>query len=140
MAYDEGLAFRVRELLSERRDLVEKSMFGGLAFLIDGAMSVGVVGEDLLVRVGPERHEQALARPHARIMDFTGKPMKGWIFVAPLGIEDDGALAGWVDWGVETAGRAVSTKSKAAPREGKVGTSGTASPKKVAKKKAARRK
>jgi len=92
MAYDEGLAFRVRELLSDRRDVVEKGMFGGLAFLIGGAMTVGIVGEDLLVRVGPGRHDEALARPHARIMDFTGRPMKGWIFVAPSGTEDDTAL------------------------------------------------
>lgn len=139
MAYDEGLAFRLRELLSERRDVVEKEMFGGLAFLLAGSMSVGVVGEDLLVRVGPERHEVALARPHARIMDFTGRPMKGWIFVGPAGLEEDTALASWVDWGVETAGRASSTKSKPAARKRATKTPSRAVAKKGSKRKSARR-
>jgi hypothetical protein len=103
MAYDEGLAVRLRELLGERRDVFEKGMFGGLAFLIDGKMSVGIMGDDLLVRVGKARHEEALARPHARIMDFTRRPMPGWIIVASEGITEDDALADWVAWGVETA-------------------------------------
>lgn len=139
MAYDEGLAFRLRELLNERRDVVEKEMFGGLAFLLAGSMSVGVVGEDLLVRVGPERHDQALARPHARIMDFTGRSMKGWIFVGPSGVEDDDALANWVDWGVEAATRAASTKSRSVARKRATKTSSEGGAKKGSKRKSARR-
>jgi len=130
MAYDPGLAFRLRELLNERRDVVEKEMFGGLAFLLAGSMSVGVVGEDLLVRVGPERHDVALARPQARIMDFTGRPMKGWIFVGPSGVEDDAALASWVEWGVETATRAASTKGKPPARKRATRASSSAAAKK----------
>jgi hypothetical protein len=103
MGYDEGLAFRVRELFAGRRDVVEKSMFGGLAMLVDGHMSVGIVGEDLVVRVGAERHDAALARAHTRVMDFTGRPMRGWIFVSPEGIAEDSALEEWVAWGIETA-------------------------------------
>lgn len=87
-------------------------MFGGLAFLLDGSMSVGVVGDELLVRVGAERHERALARPHARIMDFTGRPMKGWVFVARAGFEDDADLASWLAWGIDAAGQGTKEKRK----------------------------
>lgn len=139
MAYDEGLAFRLRELLEERRDVVEKAMFGGLAFLIDGSMSVGVVGEDLMVRVGPLRQEQALARPHARPMDFTGRPMQGWIFVAPAGIEDDTALASWVEWGVQAALQASDKKSKPKPQTARLAARGDGGARKSTKKKPARR-
>ena len=72
MSYDERLASRLRALLSKRRDVVEKKMFGGLCFMVNGKMCCGVVKDDLVVRVGPERHARALAAPHARPMDFTG--------------------------------------------------------------------
>ena len=116
MAYDEGLAERLREALGDRRDLVEKEMFGGLAFLIGGSMSVGVVGDDLLVRVGAARHDDALSRPHARIMDFTGRPMKGWIFVKPAGVSSDARLREWVKWGVEVALAAPAKKKRGGSR------------------------
>jgi hypothetical protein len=137
MAYDEGLAVRLRELLGERRDVLEKGMFGGLAFLIDGKMSVGIMGDDLLVRVGKARHEEALARPHARIMDFTRRPMPGWIIVAPEGIAEDDALAGWVAWGVETA-MSPETKAKKAKKPAPKAKS-AAKPKARPKKPAPRR-
>ncbi|MCH9649316.1 MAG: TfoX/Sxy family protein [Deltaproteobacteria bacterium] len=97
MAYDEGLAQRVREQFEELDDVVEKKMFGGLCFMVQGNMSLGVNAEDLMVRVGPEGHEEALAQPHARPMDFTKRPMKGFVFVDPKGYEDDAALASWVE-------------------------------------------
>ena len=103
MAYDEGLAQRIRELLDDRRGVTEKKMFGGLAFLIHGNMCVGVVKEDLLVRVGAETHEEALGRPHARPMDFTGRPMRGFVFVAAEGLDSDAALGEWVRRGVAIA-------------------------------------
>ena len=96
MAYDEGLAQRVREALSGDAGVVEKRMFGGLAFMIRGNMCCGVVGEDLMVRVGPEAYEQALALPFARPMDFTGRPLTGFVYVGPDGCSEDGDLAGWV--------------------------------------------
>ena len=71
-------------------------MFGGIAFMANGHMSCGVVKETLMVRVGPDRHGDALVRPHAREMDFTGKPMKGFVYVAPEGFESDEDLAAWV--------------------------------------------
>lgn len=96
MAYDQGLAQRLRELLEEQMNVTEKTMFGGVAFLLHGSMFVGIVKNDLMVRVGPAEHEAALARPHARPMDFAGRPMKGYVYLAPEGIESDAALAEWV--------------------------------------------
>jgi TfoX/Sxy family transcriptional regulator of competence genes len=101
MAYDEGLAERLRDVLSEQMGLTEKKMFGGLAFLCQGHMFCGIVGEELMVRVGPERYEQALLEPHARAMDFTGRPMKGYIYVEPEGFEADDELKNWANRGLE---------------------------------------
>lgn len=98
MAYDEGLAERIREALADQPGITERKMFGGLAFMSRGHMFVGIVGESLMARVGPEVYADALSRPHARVMDFTKKPMKGYVYVDPPGIEDDRALAEWVDW------------------------------------------
>ena len=103
MAYDEGLAERVREVLADRPGIVEKKMFGGLSFMLQGNMSCGVLDEDLLVRVGPEAHEAALALPHARPMEFTGRSMKGMVFVGPEGLESDEELSDWVGRGVDFA-------------------------------------
>ena len=96
MSYDQGLAERLREALEGRTGVTEKEMFGGLAFLLHGSMFVGIVHDDLMVRVGPAQHDASLARPHARPMDFAGRPMKGFVYVAPEGIDSDAALAEWV--------------------------------------------
>ena len=74
-------------------------MFGGVAFMARGYMFVGIVGDVLMARVGPDYYEQALARPHVRVMDFTGKPMKGYVFVDPEGFESDADLAEWAERG-----------------------------------------
>ncbi len=104
MAYDEGLAQRIREVLEDRADLSEKKMFGGLAFLLGGNMCVGVVKGELMLRVGPDRYEETLRQPHARKMDFTGRPMKGFVYVACDGFESDADLRRWVARGVRFAG------------------------------------
>jgi len=101
MAYDEGLAERLRDLLQERPGITEKKMFGGLCLLSRGHMFVGIVGEALMARVGPDAYGKALRRPHARVMDFTGKPMKGYVFVDPPGYEEDRDLKRWVDEGLK---------------------------------------
>jgi len=101
MAYDEGLAERLRDVLSEQMSVTEKKMFGGLAFLWQGHMFCGIVGEELMVRVGAERYEQALLEPHTRAMDFTGRPMKGYVYVEPEGFEADDELKNWVNRGLE---------------------------------------
>ena len=109
MAYDEGLAQRVREMLAEHSGITEKKMFGGIAFLLRGNMCCGVVGDDLMVRVGPGAYEDSLRLPAARPMDFTGRPMKGFVFVGPDGYESDDDLDAWVTRG---AGFALSLPAK----------------------------
>ncbi len=96
MAFDEGLAERIRDVLRGEPGIVEKRMFGGVAFMAGDRMFVGIIGDGLMVRVGPEEHEAALKRPHVRIMDFTGRPMKGFLVVDPPGIENDEQLEGWI--------------------------------------------
>lgn len=96
MAYDAKLADKVRRAVAGKRAVTEKKMFGGVAFLLDGKMFCGVASDDLMVRVGPERHEQALRKPHVRPMDFTGRPMKGYVFVAPEGCRTQRQIVGWV--------------------------------------------
>lgn len=105
MPYDEGLAQRIRQLLADRNDVVEKKMFGGIAFMLGERMAVGVVKDDLMVRVGPDAHDAALAQPHARPMDMGGRVSRGFVYVAPEGLTED-ALAGWVDRGVRFAASA----------------------------------
>ena len=97
MAYDEGLAQRVREALSERPDLSERKMFGGLCFMLGGNMCAGIVGEELMLRVGVHAYDETLSRPHAREMDFTGRAMKGMVYVGVDGLADDSDLSSWLD-------------------------------------------
>lgn len=96
MAYDEKLAGRLRKLLARPKEVSEKKMFGGLAFMLHGNMCCGVVKDTLMVRVGPEQYEKALAAPHARPMDFTGRPLNGFVYVGPEGCQTDEALRKWV--------------------------------------------
>ncbi len=98
MAYDPGLAERVRDVLGDRPGISERRMFGGLAFLVDGKMFVGIRDATLMARVGRDRHRDALAMPHVRPMDFTGRPMTGYVYLDPLAIAADADLAAWVSW------------------------------------------
>jgi TfoX/Sxy family transcriptional regulator of competence genes len=98
MAYDEGLAQRVREALEGTAGITERKMFGGLAFLRDQKMFVGISGARLMARVGAERYQDALAMPDVHEMDFTGKPMKGYVYIDPPGLVEDQALKAWVSW------------------------------------------
>lgn len=103
MSFDKGLAQRIRDVLLDQDGLVEKKMFGGLAFMVYGNMACGVVREDLMVRVGPDAYEGALGQPHARPMDFTGRPMRGMVYVDGTGLEEEDDLAAWVLRGVNFA-------------------------------------
>ncbi len=103
MAYDEGVAQRVREALQRQSNVVEKKMFGGLTFMVRGNMCCGVIGEELMVRVGLEGYETVLTQPHARKMDFTGKPLKGFVYVESDGFDSDDDLQAWVDRALELA-------------------------------------
>lgn len=103
MAYDEALAARIRSALARRENVTERKMFGGIAFMVGDRMAVGVIRDDLMVRVGPEAHDDALARPHTRPMDFSGKPMRGMVYVSPAGVAADADLARWVEAGAAYA-------------------------------------
>ncbi len=101
MAFDSGLAQRVREALDGRIGITERKMFGGLAFLVHGKMFVGIRNSSLMARVGPERHQDALAMPSVRVMDFTGRPMKGYVYIDLPAIAEDQDLKAWVLWCAE---------------------------------------
>lgn len=96
MAFDEGLAERLREHFHEKPGYSERKMFGGLCFMLSGHMTCGIVGDRLMARVGPSQYAAALDRPHAREMDFTGKPMRGIVYVDAEGLDDDADLQQWV--------------------------------------------
>ena len=101
MAFDENLAARLRDALVGTTGVTEKSMFGGKAFLVDGNMLVGVIKNDLVARVGPERSEAAVARDCVRPFDFSGRPMSGWVMVAPDGWQTDASLHAWIEEALE---------------------------------------
>ena len=101
MAYDEDLARRIRELVEDEPGLTEQKMFGGLAFLINGNMSVSASGQGgLLLRVDPEQTDALLAEPHAEPFVMRGRPMDGWLRVDPAGLANDEDLRRWVAAGV----------------------------------------
>lgn len=104
MAFDEKLAERIRTHLGKRRGLVEKKMFGGIAFLVRGNMCCGVHRDDLIVRLDPTDTDGALSEPHTRVFDLTGRPMKGWILVESSGLATDSQLGKWVDRASNYAG------------------------------------
>jgi hypothetical protein len=96
VAFDEGLVERIRDVLVKTSHISERRMFGGVAFLADGHMFIGIIGDVLMARVGPENYAAALKRKHVREMDFTGKPMRGYVYVDPAGIAGDEELEEWV--------------------------------------------
>lgn len=112
MAFNERLAERVRAALDGRAGISERKMFGGLAFLLDGKMCVGVLGDELVVRSGAERYAESLKRPHARPMDFTGRSMTGMVYVAPAGTSRGAALQRWIELGLEAASAATPSKRR----------------------------
>ena len=112
MAFEEALAERVRLLLADVDDYREQQMFGGIAFMVSGHMACGILGDELIVRLGPEATAEALDRPHVRPFDFTGRPSRTTVLVAPAALDGDG-LASWV----EAATRFVATLPPKGPRQ-----------------------
>jgi TfoX/Sxy family transcriptional regulator of competence genes len=104
MAYDRALAERVKKVVSEIEGISAKEMFGGIGFMLNGNTACGVIGDDLIVRVGAEAHADALSRPFVRPFDYSGRSMKGWVYVAPEGCRDESDLRAWVQMGVDYAG------------------------------------
>jgi len=103
MAYNKNLAQRVRKMLGNKPGFVEKKMFGGIGFLMQGNMVCGVLNDDLIVRVGPEKYEELLKLPETRVFDITGRSMKGWVMVAPQGYRTEKDLSAWVERGAAFA-------------------------------------
>jgi len=105
MAFSEALAARIRQRLARRKNVEEKKMFGGVGFLLNGNLLVGVWKDSLIVRLGPDEGDEALKEPHVSEFDITGRAMKGWVMVAPEGVEADDELSGWVQRAVKFVGR-----------------------------------
>jgi TfoX/Sxy family transcriptional regulator of competence genes len=105
MAFDESLAQRIRDALTRKKGIVEKKMFGGVGFLHNGNMLVGVWKDSLIVRLGPDGYEDALRESHVRVFDITGKPMKGWVLVELEGVEEDGQLKEWIQQAMVFVGK-----------------------------------
>ncbi len=114
MAYNGRLAERIRDYLNHRKGLEEKRMFGGLCFMLNGHMCCGIEKDRLMVRVLPDRYDMLLKKPHARKMDFTGKPLKGFLFISEAGYRTPSGLASWLDEAVECA-KAKLPKKKRIP-------------------------
>ena len=103
MPFNQRLAERVRKILGKLDGFSEKKMFGGLCFLINGNMAIGLVNDDLMIRVDPESYEKILSRPDVRKMDFTGRPMKGFLYIGAKGTESDKDLKNWILIGIDFA-------------------------------------
>ncbi len=112
MAYNESLADRLRTHLSTQEDLEEKKMMGGLTFMVNGKMCLGIVKEDLMVRLNPDIHDHAIEQNGCREMDFTGKPMKGYVFVSPEAVESEKELSYWVNLALDYNSIAKASKKK----------------------------
>jgi TfoX/Sxy family transcriptional regulator of competence genes len=104
VAFEEALAGRIRDHLGGTAGLAEKRMFGGIAFLLNGNMCCGVHGDEVILRVDPEAAEDAVRKPHVRIFDLTGRPMRGWLLVGSDAVSSDEQLRAWIDMGVDFAG------------------------------------
>ncbi len=100
MAYDEKIAERLNKVFEGNKNVVEKKMFGGITYMYRDHMCVGIADDMLMVRVGPEKYEEALSKRHVRPMDFTGKPMKGYVYVEPKGFRTEKNLKKWVESGI----------------------------------------
>jgi hypothetical protein len=129
MGYDEDTAERVRQILSGRRDVVEKKMVGGLSFMVNGTMCCGVTGTALMVRTGFDGRERVLKDPHVRPMEFAGRPLAGFVLVEPAGFPTDRALAAWVQVGIDfastlTASKPAERKLRSTPRRKRDGATG----------------
>ena len=103
MAYNEELAQRVQVLMKDLPGFNQKKMFGGVGFMLQGNMACGVNKDDLVVRVGPERYDEAISKPFTRLFDITGRPMKGWVMVGPKGCASKSDLKYWVQLGADFA-------------------------------------
>ena len=118
MAYDEQLAKRIRQVFGARRDIAERRMFGGLAFLLRGRMCCGIVGCDLMVRVADDKLDVVMRGRHVRPMDFTGRPLRGFVYVSPAGFRTAAALRTWLSRGERVAQQKATRPTTRSRRSG----------------------
>ena len=112
MAYDERLADRIREILVDQPQVEEKQMMGGVAFMVNNKMCVGVIKDEMMARIDPDIFEEAIQKPGCRPMDFTHKPMKGWVFISPEGIDTVKDLEYWIGLALEFNPKVKVSKNK----------------------------
>ena len=112
MAYNENLADRVREILVDQKNVEEKKMFGGVAFMVNDKMCIGIVKDDLMARIDPEIYVEVMEKHGCREMDFTGRPMKGFVMISPEGTTRQKDLEYWIQLALEFNKKAKSSKSK----------------------------
>jgi TfoX/Sxy family transcriptional regulator of competence genes len=112
MAYDLDLANRIRNYLITREDVHEKAMMGGLTFMVDGKMCVGIIEDELMCRINPDDHEAAVTKHGCRTMDFTARPMKGYIMIEPAAIEKQKDFSYWIDTALAFNPLAKASKKK----------------------------
>ncbi len=112
MAYDERLADRIREILVDQPDIEEKQMMGGVAFMVNNKMCVGVIKDEMMARIDPDVYEEALEKHGCHPMDFTGKPMKGWVFISPEGIDKVKDLHYWIGLALDFNMKAKPSKKR----------------------------
>ena len=110
MAYNQNLADRVRELLNIKRNVKEKKMMGGLTFMVNDKMCVGILNNELMARINPDIYEAALGKKGCREMDFTGRPMKGFVFVGPEGTRTNKDLEFWINLALDYNKKAIRSK------------------------------
>lgn len=112
MAYDEKLAERIRERLADHKNIEEKEMMGGIAFMLNGKMCVGVVKDEMMCRIDPDLYKEVLEKQGCREMDFTGRPMKGWIFVDDTGMKSKKDFDYWLNLSLDFNKKAKASKKK----------------------------
>jgi TfoX/Sxy family transcriptional regulator of competence genes len=112
MAYNEQLADQVREILVNQPQVVEKQMMGGVTFMVNDKMCVGIIKDELIARIDPDIYDEALEKPGCHPMDFTGKPMKGWVYISPEGIEKVKDLECWIGLALDFNKNAKASKNK----------------------------
>jgi TfoX/Sxy family transcriptional regulator of competence genes len=111
MAYDEQVAHRIRQALPQGPHITEKRMFGGIAFLLNGNMFCGVIGDQFVARIGPSEAEAAMRRPHVKPMDFTGRPLKAYVYISPDGVRTRPALQKWLRLALKFAATLASKRA-----------------------------
>jgi len=112
MAYDENIAERIRERFAQLENVEEKPMMGGLTFMYNGKMCVGIIKDEMMCRIDPMEHDAALEKPGCRLMDFTSRPMKGYVLIDQAGMKNQKDFDYWIDLALAFNAKAKASKKK----------------------------